>query len=209
MEEFKINDKNVYYHKTLDGGGTVFGINALKSEGVKKHIRPRNVLEMCSGPGFMGFYLNFNYGCENLILSDINFENKECIDKTISENSIKNTKFIESNVFDSFPDFSYKFDTIVSNPPHFKTRRPGGYRNEHEELISLDEEMKFHTKFLKDAQNYVNGNSSIILVENAAGVSAQDIIEIAKSDYDVTYIEYDSYGWTGESKFYTIVLRIK
>ena len=75
-----------------------------------------------------------------------------------------------------------------------------------EKLISLDENMEFHKKFFKDVKNFINENSSIILVENCAGVTADDIIEMTKDDFKVELIEYDKYGWEGESTFYTIIL---
>jgi hypothetical protein len=66
--------------------------------------------------------------------------------------------------------------------------------------------MEFHKKFFKDVKNFINENSSIILVENCAGVTADDIIEMTKDDFKVELIEYDKYGWEGESTFYTIIL---
>lgn len=208
MEEFKINDSTVYYHKLLDGGGTTFGVNALKHPEVVPYIKKGNILEICSGPGFMGFYLNFMGFCDKLSLSDINLENQSYIDKTIEFNKLKNTKFNHSNVFDNFTE-SEIFDTIVSNPPHFKTKRPGGYRNDHEKLISLDENMEFHKKFFDQVVNFINKESVIILVENSDGVNAQDIVEMTKDNFKIILVHYDKYGWEGESSFYTIVLKLK
>jgi 16S rRNA G966 N2-methylase RsmD len=205
METIDINRHLIFYDKHLDGGGSTFGINALKSENVKKHIKG-NTLEICSGPGFMGYFSFINGYSSNITFSDINKENKKYIDKTSDFNGFNhNIKFIESNVFDNIND-DVTFETIISNPPHFKTPRPDGYRSEHEKLISLDENMEFHKKFFKDVKNFINENSSIILVENCAGVTADDIIEMTKDDFKVELIEYDKYGWEGESTFYTIIL---
>ena len=49
-----------------------------------------------------------------------------------------------------------KFDTIVSNPPHFKSERPGGYRSENEMLISLDGDMRIHKSIFENAKNTFN-----------------------------------------------------
>lgn len=208
MEEFIIGEKKVFYHELLDGGGTTFGVNALKHSEIEPYIKSGKILEMCSGPGFMGFYLNFMGYCDSLLLSDINHENESYINETIGFNKIKNTKFITSNIFESFENETI-FDTIVSNPPHFKTKRPGGYRNEHEKLISLDENMEFHKNFFNQVQKYINYESRIILVENTAGVNVQDIVEITKEKFDILLVHYDKYGWVGESSFYTIILKLK
>jgi hypothetical protein len=45
METIDINRHLIFYDKHLDGGGSTFGINALKSENVKKHIKG-NTLEI-------------------------------------------------------------------------------------------------------------------------------------------------------------------
>ena len=204
METINIDNRVIFYDKHLDGGGSTFGINALKSKNVKKHIKG-NALEMCSGPGFMGYFSLIKNYISNITFSDINQENQKCIDKTSNFNTFNNVKFIESNVFDAFRDNDI-FDTIISNPPHFKTPRPNGYRSEHEKLISLDENMEFHKKFFRDVKKFINKYSSIVLVENCDGVTADDIIEITKDDFRVELIEYDKYGWEGESTFYTIIL---
>ena len=206
MEEYNINKFTIFYHKNLDGGGTTFGINALNSPNVKKQIKSGNILEICSGPGFMGFWTYYHEYAKKLFLLDINSENEEYINKTIDYNTIgNNTKFKQSNVFDSFTD-NIIFDTIISNPPHFKTQRPGGYRNENEKLISLDENMEFHIKFFKDVKRFMDKNSRIILIENCDGVTEEDIREMTKNDFRVELVEYNKYGWQGESTFYTIIL---
>jgi 23S rRNA G2069 N7-methylase RlmK/C1962 C5-methylase RlmI len=209
MEKFKIESNNqttdVLYYKSLDGGGTTFGINALKGDKVQTYIKKGNVLEMCSGPGFMGFYLKTNGFADNLYLTDINESNKECIDATLFFNNLSNVEFIKSDCFENIPK-GIIFDTIVSNPPHFKTKRPGGYRSEDEMRISLDADMKIHKSIFKDAKNYMSKDSRLILVENCDGVTEDDIRKMIDGKYGVEYVEYNSYEWSGKSTFYTIVL---
>lgn len=205
LQKLPINKNVVCYYKRLDGGGSTFGINALKSPAVEKHIRKGNILEMCSGPAFMGFYLNFNGYADNLYLTDINPDNKVVIAETIGDNGLTNTRFIQSDVFDGM-GVGIKFDTIVSNPPHFKTERLGGYRSYEEKIISLDADMRFHKKFFEDVKYFIHKDTAIILVENEDGVTSDDIIELTKNDFRVELIERDKYGWPGKSSFYTIVL---
>ena len=205
MKKFELENTSVYYHKELDGGGTTFGVNALKSEEVQKRIVKGNILELCSGPGFMGMYLNDIGLADKLYLSDLNIENKECIDTTIEQNGLTNVEFIQSSVFEKIPT-ELKFDTIVSNPPHFATNREDGYRSNHEKLISLDEDMRIHKSIFEDGDKYLNPNGRLILVENATGISEEDIRKMVGDKWGIEYVEYSDYGWKGKSTFYTIIL---
>ena len=206
MIEFKLDNGIVYYTEELDGGGTTFGINCLKS--VLPKVKKGNILEMCSGPGFMGFFLNFEGYADKLVLSDLNAYNRKYINETIEKNGLTNTEFIHSNGFMSLND-GMIFDTIVSNPPHFATPKPTGYRSEQEKLITLYEDMAFHRNFLRDVKKHINKDSIIILIENATGINADDITKIAKDDFHIEVGEYGKYGWPGESTFYPMFLKLK
>ena len=208
MKEFKLDKGIVYYIEELDGGGTTFGINCLKSEPVLSKVRRGNILEMCSGPGFMGFYLNFEGYADNLLLSDLNAYNRKYILNTIEKNSLDNTEFLHSNGFTSISS-DIIFDTIISNPPHFATPKPNGYRSLQEKLITYDSDMDFHKKFLIDAKKHMHKDSIIILIENATGINSDDIIGMAKNDYEIEVGVHDKYGWPGESTFYPIFLKLK
>jgi methylase of polypeptide subunit release factors len=205
MLKYELENTSVYYHKELDGGGTTFGVEALRGEEVQKRIVRGNILELCSGPGFMGAYLNDIGLADTLHLSDINIENEECIDRTIKQNGLTNVKFIQSSVFERIPT-DLKFDTIISNPPHFATNRENGYRSNHERLISLDEDMKIHKSIFEDADKYLNPNGRLILVENATGISEEDIKKLIGNKWGIEYVEYSDYNWKGKSTFYTIIL---
>lgn len=208
MKKFTIQSNqtiDVLYYSDLDGGGTTFGINALKKDSIHQYIKKGNILEMCSGPGFMGFYTKAKGLADNLYLVDVNESNKECIDFTVSYNNLTNVEFIKSSCFDKVPEHLI-FDTIISNPPHFKTERPGGYRSENEKLISLDEDMKIHKSIFDYAKNHMHKGSRLILVENCDGVTEEDIRKMIDGVYGVEYVEYNSYDWPGKSTFYTIVL---
>lgn len=206
MKEILIGDIKVYYEPELDGGGSVFGINALKSENVKKYIRKGNVLEMCSGPSFMGFHLKSEGYADELVLSELNKLNQRGVNKTIDENNLNNIKFVHSDCFKSHSTGLY--DTIVCNPPHYKEPKIYGYKTLTEKYISFDEEMKFHKEFLNSAKNFLNEKGVVILVENCDGVTEEDIKNIIGNEYKVLYTEYDKYGWEGKSNFYTIILGI-
>ena len=207
METFNIIDLSVFYEKRFDGGGTTFGFNAVtKSDIINKIQDQGDVLEICSGPGFIGYTLLKYNKANRLVLSDINSEVRDGIETTNRFNNLK-VEFIQSDCFDSMED-SNKFDTIVSNPPHFKTERPNGYRSSEEKLISLDYDMQFHKKFFESAHRYLNPNGKIVLIENCDGVTEEDIRVLSNQHFSVESVDYDSYGWEGKSTFYTIILKL-
>jgi methylase of polypeptide subunit release factors len=207
METFNIIDLSVFYEKRFDGGGTTFGFNAVtKSDIINKIQDQGDVLEICSGPGFIGYTLLKYNKANRLVLSDINSEVRDGIETTNRFNNLK-VEFIQSDCFDSMED-SNKFDTIVSNPPHFKTERPNGYRSSEEKLISLDYDMQFHKKFFESAHKFLNPNGKVVLIENCDGVTEEDIRVLSNQNFSVESVDYDSYGWEGKSTFYTIILRL-
>jgi SAM-dependent methyltransferase len=206
MDEFNIGNLCVFYDKKFDGGGTTFGYNAITRPDILERIKNSgNVLEICSGPGFIGYTLFKRDKANKLVLSDVNKEVVPFIQKTNQYNKLSNVQFIESDCFDSIST-DYKFDTIVSNPPHFKTERPGGYRSDEEKLISLDLNMGFHKKFFEQAPNYLNPGGKVILIENCEGVTEDDIRMLSHSKFGIETVDYNSYGWEGKSTFYTIIL---
>lgn len=206
MEILNVNNNHIYYETELDGGGSIFGINAMES--IKSKLPNGKVLEMFSGPAFMGFYLKFNGIADELYLSDINIENQKCIDTTIRKNNLQNVKFIHSDIFDSFTEY-IKFDTIICNPPHFKTPRPWGYKERFEKIISLDEDMHIHKKFLKDVKNYMHENTRLVLIEHPHGVTLDDIKELIGNSFYVEYTETSRYGWIRNIEYRTIILKLK
>lgn len=207
MKEFILDKGTVYYDEIVDGGGTTFGVNAVKDERVKSVIKPGNILEMCSGPGFIGFYLYFEGIAKKLYLSDIVIGQKVYIDKTIKEGQLTNVEFIHSNAFRYF-DKDLKFDTIVMNPPHFSSPRKVGYDNQQNEIISLDEDMKFHKEFLDNAKNFLNDNGVIIIIGNMGGITAEEIMEYCHNDYTGEIVAIDRFGWIRDRKFYVLKLKM-
>lgn len=201
--EFDLEFGKIFYEERYDGGGTTFGINSLKDERVIPHIKKGRILEMCSGPGFMGFYLKFQNYANELYLSDINGYHTDYIKKTIEYNNLSNVNFIQSNGFDSIPK-DLKFDTIVVNPPHYATARIGGYNTSEEELMSLDEGMVFHKKFIDDAKYYLKDNGVILLIGNMGGITPSDIEKIGIVDYTFSTLACERFGWIRDSKFYVL-----
>jgi methylase of polypeptide subunit release factors len=203
MKEFILDNGKVIYDEIYDGGGTTFGVNSLKDDKVKSVIKKGDILEMCSGPGFMGFYLNFEGLAESLVLSDINDVHSSYIEQTCLQNNLLNTKFIQSNGFESFDSY-HKFDTIVMNAPHYSSPRNGGYISKEEELICLDQDLTFHRHFFKYAKNHLKYNGVIILIGNMGGIKPEEIVNMAGSEYMCNLIACERYGWIRDSRFYVL-----
>lgn len=203
MKEFILDRGKVIYDEIYDGGGTTFGVNSLKDERVKSIIKKGDILEMCSGPGFMGFYLNFEGYADSLVLSDINDAHSSYINQTCLHNNLSNVKFIQSNGFKSFNSNNI-FDTIVMNAPHYASPRNGGYVSKEEELICLDQDLTFHKHFFKYAKNHLKSDGIIILIGNMGGIKPGEIIDIAGSEYICSMIACERYGWIRDSRFYVL-----
>jgi hypothetical protein len=43
-------------------------------------------------------------------------------------------------------------------------------------------------------------------VENATGISEEDIKKLIGNKWGIEYVEYSDYNWKGKSTFYTIIL---
>jgi methylase of polypeptide subunit release factors len=207
MEELILEKGKVIYDEIYDGGGSSFGVNALRDKRVKSIVKKGDILEMCSGPGFMGFYLNFEGLADNLVLSDINDAHSPYIEQTCLQNNLLNTKFIQSNGFESFDSY-HKFDTIVMNAPHYASPRNGGYVSIEEELICLDQNMEFHKHFFKYAKNYLKNDGVIILIGNMGGIQPNEIIDTAGDEYVCNLIACERFGWIRDSRFYVLEIKI-
>jgi methylase of polypeptide subunit release factors len=204
MKEFLIEKRKVYYEEHLDGGGTWFGVETIKNNLVLSNINKGKILEICSGPGFMGFYLNFIGLADELFLIDINKENEKYINETIKHNNLTNTNFIHSDVFESFTE-NITFDTIISNPPHFANKEI--YENkEWEQWMTLlvDRDWSFHKKFFNSVEKFMNENTKIIFIENSAGMSEKRIrCLIDGTNLKIEQLISNTYP------FFTIILTLK
>ena len=129
------------------------------------------------------------------------------IKKTIEENNLTNTKFIQSDGFKSFYIHN-NFDTIIMNAPHYSSPRNGGYVNREEELICLDLDLQFHKHFFKYAKNYLKKDGVIVLIGNMGGIKPEEIIDLAGNDYNCKLIACNRYGWIRDSKFYVLEIKL-
>ena len=110
-----LNFKNIYFDGELDGGGRLW----IKCVSHYDFPKFNSIMEMCSGPGFMGYYLAKKYGVTDIHLVDNYPPCYESIQKTNLENNL-DAKFYLSDTFDNYD--GPMVDFICSNPPHLELK---------------------------------------------------------------------------------------
>ena len=183
------NEKGIHYLPHHDGGGRYYIENTLKNLDFPKF---NSIMEMCSGPGFMGYYLMDRFNLNEVHLVDINCDVEETIKLTNDENNW-NGIFHFSN---GLKDYNGpKVDFIISNPPHCKNREEfnectNGDINQ--ENILLDENLKFHKNFLHDLDKALNDNGYLMLFENKGYIPINLILTLSKvSNYRLEVLDSD------------------
>jgi len=188
----QVGNIKVYYGQYQNGGGPFFNKFNQKILG---EYRETDTLEICSGPGFIGYQL-YDLGIATHVdFADINPELEQYINQTNKENNVS-SKFFLSNALDNVPQ--YEYDLIIGNPPHLQTEEQykvledDGFvdktwpikRLEYERRILLDKDFTFHTKFFSKAIDYVKIGGSIVLYENADFIKPEELMNLAGNQYD-------------------------
>ena len=197
----KVGKFEVYYGQYQNGGGPFYNKfnKSLLSE--YKNVK---ALEICSGPGFIGYDLLSNGIASNVDFADNNPEVKKYIELTNSKNNINYdgtiTNFYLSNSLENIPAFQY--DIIIGNPPHLKTEEQykiledDGFvdktwpekKLEYERRILLDKDFSFHKKFFSEVDKYIRVNGSVVLYENADFITPDELIDMYSKKYDHSII---------------------
>ena len=86
-----------------DGGGSMFVEQMLSQPSIKEKLRVKsgNVMEMCSGPGFMGFYLHREFNMKKAFFVDYNPDVRAGLEKTMLYNNVTGA-FFESFALDNY-----------------------------------------------------------------------------------------------------------
>ena len=168
MDSVMLNFNNIYWKRGLNGGG----IDWVRSFYEYDFPKVNSIMEMCSGPGFMGFHIAMKYGIEDIHLIDIHEPCRECIEETNKKNNL-NAKFYLSDTFDNYD--GPKVDFICSNPPHMPFT-PENHK--HNPRILIDTDYTFHKKFFKDIDKYLNVGGYLFLLENINFVSPDFIYSL-------------------------------
>ena len=198
-----------------NGGGPFFIENFLSQPGIlEKFNATDSVMEMCSGPGFMGFYLAEKLNLKNAYFLDINSEVKN----SYIENR-KRVKFkVTYNTSDCFRSYrGPKVDLIVLNPPHLveeedfqdcATNIPAWFpidtpeRERQSRLILLDEDFKFHTEFCSKVYDKLTDNGQIAFLENEKYIPHSRIKQSLGDKFDYEFIQFTE---TREEGYYLLI----
>ena len=167
----------IYFEENQNGGG-MFWIELMKDY---EWPKVNSLMEMCSGPGFMGYYLKEKYNIKNLSLVDIHKPLQKVIEKTNKENDWEGeVKFYLSNGIDNYT--GDKVDMIVSNPPHMKDqsefieyKEKTGIGNPR---IILDDGLKLHKNLLHNLDKVLNPNGYLMLFESGDYITTDLILSM-------------------------------
>lgn len=164
-ETVRYGEIDVYWKRSLQGGGHTFGQQFVELAAGREWPRDQRVMEWCAGPGFIGFSLLAHGYCDSLCLADINPRAVEACRRTVRENGLEDRVTVHhSDNFDAIPPDA-QFDLIVGNPPHFVDSNVGNIR-------AHDPEWRVHEGFFASVDRHLAPNGTILLQENNLGSSA-------------------------------------
>jgi len=176
----------VYYNPDHDGGGPLF-IDYIfsKKEFLNNNKNVKSILELCSGPGFIGWYLFHQLEAQTVSFSDLNQEVSEGI-KLTNKRYNYDFKFHHSDGFNNYN--GGKVDLIVCNPPFFDKEEQlktfiDWYQIKNEKLaryIALDKNYELHTRIIKEYDKYLNKGGKFVLVNDVRYNTPEKLISLAK-----------------------------
>jgi methylase of polypeptide subunit release factors len=138
------------------GGGGALIKNFLVDELSERLGKQEKVLELCSGPGFIGLHMLETGFCEEIHLSDVNVYAlpKNTKAKTIHSDGLKN--------------ISEKYDLIVCNPPWFDHKTyffDIEIPSDRSSLIFTDEKWRLHKHIFSTASEHLNDGGYLVLLD--------------------------------------------
>lgn len=198
---WRINNFDVYYTNETNGGGDYLALEYI--DVIKEwHGTVDNMLEWCSGPGFIGYGMLASNICKNISFNDMYAPAIEMLERTRdNSNFISNISIYKGHTLESIP-LTQKYNIVVGNPPHWKdaesaTKCLGFNIKEHKHIenILVDADWKSHKQFYKLIKPLLHPQGQIILQENAQGSCPDDFKEIV----DQAGLKISSYA---QSKMY-------
>ena len=206
MKDINLNNIKVFYEQEYDGGGYRLVDGMFTHPRIAKICEGKQkVLEMCSGPGFFGFYLLGREPRQSLHLTDINKDLIPIVRETIIKNDLHNVIF-ETKMWPS-----EEFDLVVLNPTHHNNLNPHkkGEFTGIMKLINYDEDWNFHKKFFDSLHNHLSDDGCAVVIENHDGSSPDTFDKLIPNALKVEYITNQKFGWKGSSEFFVMILSKK
>lgn len=188
----KVGNIEVFYGQYQNGGGPFYN---KFNKSILMEYKEVDALEICSGPGFIGYDLLESGIASHVDLADKNPEVLEYINMTNAKSGHR-TRFYQSDALDDVPEYEYSI--IIGNPPHLKNEEQykllvdDGFvdktwpekRLEYERRILLDEDFSFHKKFFNKIDKYIRIGGSVVLYENADFILPEELINMYGKNYD-------------------------
>jgi len=167
----------IYFEGNQDGGGK-FWIELMQDYDWPK---VNSLMEMCSGPGFMGYHLKQKYNIKTLSLVDNHKPLESVIKKTNKDNNWEDevTFYLSNGVDDYNGD---KVDMIVCNPPHIPSNDEFIKFNKKittsTPRIVLDDKLKLHKNLLENLDKVLIPNGYLMLFESGDYISTDLILSM-------------------------------
>ena len=196
-------DLTLSHEPQHNGGGPFFIEKFLNRSGVlDKFNATTSVMEMCSGPGFMGYYLAHKLNLKNAYFLDINPDVADCYKVNKKRVDFR----VSHKVSDSFKSYTGpKVNLIVLNPPHlveekhftdvskdvpewFPVDTPAKERQSR--LILLDEDFKFHTHFCNEVYDRLTKKGQIAFLENEKFIPHKRLEEHLGDRFSYEFIQF-------------------
>ena len=208
--ELPENTLSLYQDPKHFCGGQYFINHFFSDNDLLEKLKVENsLMEMCSGPGYIGYFLAHKFNLQQAIFVDINPEVEEGHTKTKDMFDFS-VQFHLSNALNDYT--GPKVDLIMAAPPHVVTEEhyndvaqllPEWFPEEEQgKLILLDEGFQFHKDFCRDAHKFLNDNGKIAFCFfNEIGISRDDLQNAFPnngSDYTfefITHPEWDEDGY--------------
>jgi|TARA_R110001592_G_scaffold10354_5_gene53875 methylase of polypeptide subunit release factors len=190
----------VYYKLENYGGGPDFieGIYSSKSF-LEEHKDCKSVLEVCCGPGFVGWYLYNKFNLDTIHFLDIHKPVLEDIKKTASYNNA-DYNFYLSDGFENYD--GPKVDLIIANSPFMPTEKEySGFifnnnitdkdRIENDKRLYLDKDLKLHKNLLENFNSHLTDNGRIVFLQDKKSTT-RDTLEQFNFNYSSSnYQEFE------------------
>jgi len=188
----KVGNIEVFYGQYQNGGGPFYN---KFNKSILMEYKEVDALEICSGPGFIGYDLLESGIASHVDLADKNPEVSEYISMTNAKSGHR-TRIFQSDALDDVPEYEYSI--VIGNPPHLKNEEQykllvdDGFvdktwpekRLEYERRILLDEDFSFHKKFFSKIDKYIRVGGSVVLYENADFILPEELINMYGKNYD-------------------------
>ena len=194
---------SVYYRGEHNGGGPLFIKHIFsQKEFLEEHKDCNSVLEVCSGPGFIGWYLFYHLKMDQAYFLDIHKPVGDDIKMTAEMNN-KKFNFYHSDGFKSYT--GPKVDLIVMNPPFYFNQQQFSHHVKHKQLtddniiendkrITLDLDFNLHSNLIDNFEKHLSDIGRIVFLEDRDFIPREMIESKINPKHNFTYKDFSIKG---------------